>query len=190
MQSQYFLSIIQKSSTSAPVYRIRPERDVRLIGQRLYRCALALLLRQAGPDQFPHDAICTLAPRPRKRGPVKLVIDRSHHIAEPKRQTCLLAAITRINVQFFRMWGLADEFLKVGIFGGEKQLHLGRPIGTELLINCPAKRLIISISPSLRATPTWRRIFCRTFLPVRTDSTIRTRVRLSLGSCCPKNVVP
>ena len=102
----------------APVYRIQVERDARLIGQRLYRRTLVLRLRQAGQNQFPHDAVCALAPRPWKRVPAKLVIDRPHHIAEPRRQARLLAAITRINVQFFRTWGFANNFLKIGIFGG------------------------------------------------------------------------
>ena len=69
-----------------PVYRIQIERDARLIGQCLYRRTLALRLRQAGQNQFPHDMVCALAPRPQKRATAKLVIDRPHHIAEPRRQ--------------------------------------------------------------------------------------------------------
>ena len=127
--------------TYAPVYRIQIEHDARLSGQRLYRRTLALQLRQAGHDQFPHDAVCALAPRTWKRAPAKSVIDRPHHIAEPKRQARLLAAITRINVQFFRTWDFANNFSKIGIFGGRKQLHPGRLIGSELLHQLPCRTL-------------------------------------------------
>ena len=116
----------------APVYRIQIERDARLIGQRLYRRTLSLRLRQAGQNQFLHDAVCALAPRPWKRAPAKLAINRPHHIAEPRPQADLLTAITRINVQFFRTWDFANNFLKIGIFGGGKQLLSGRPIGSEM----------------------------------------------------------
>ena len=68
-------------------------------------------------------------------------MDRPHHIAEPRRQARLLAAITRINVQFFRTWGFANNFLKIGIFGGGKQLLLGRLIGSELLHQLPCRTL-------------------------------------------------
>ena len=130
----------------APAYRIQIKRDARLIGQRLYRRTLALRLRHAGQNQFPHDAVCALAPRPQKRAPAKLVIDRPHHIAEPKRQVRLLAAITKINVQFFRTWGFANNFLKIGIFGGGKQLLPRCLIGSELLHQLPCRTLDTSIA--------------------------------------------
>ena len=104
----------------APVYRIQIERDARLIVRHLYRRTLTLRLRQVGRDQFPHDAICVLAPRPQKRTPAKLAINRPHHIAGPKRRACLLAALANIAVQFFRTWGFANEFLKICILSGEK----------------------------------------------------------------------
>ena len=49
-------------------YRIQIDRDARLIGQRICRYVLTPRLRQVGQNQFPHDAIRALAPRPQKRG--------------------------------------------------------------------------------------------------------------------------
>ena len=65
----------------------------------------------------------------------------SHHIAEPRRQARLLAAITKINDQFFKTWGFANNFLKIGIFGRGKQLLPGRLIGSELLHLLPCRTL-------------------------------------------------
>ena len=47
----------------------------------------------------------------------------------------------KIAVQFFRTWGSANNFLKVGIFGGGKQLLLGRLIKSELLHQLPCRTL-------------------------------------------------
>ena len=41
----------------------------------------------------------------------------------------------------FRTWGFVDEVLKNGILGGGKQLHLGRPISTELVHQLPCQAL-------------------------------------------------
>ena len=60
---------------------------------------------------------------------------------EPRRQARLLAAITKINVQFFKTWGFANNFLKIGIFGRGKQLLPGRLIGSELLHLLPCRTL-------------------------------------------------
>ena len=115
-----------------------------------------------------------------QRASAKLVIDRPHHIAEPKRQARLLTAITRINVQFFRTWGFANNFLKIGIFGGGKQLLPSRrPIGSELFHQLPCRTLDNLNLAIVMGDTHMAEDFCRTFLPVRTDSTIWTRVRLS-----------
>ena len=57
------------------------------------------------------------------------------------RQARLLAAITKINVQLFRTWGIANNFWKIGIYGGGKQFHPGCLIGSELPHQLPCRTL-------------------------------------------------